>query len=184
MTSPRQVTRRGVTLIEVLVTMAVLVVLGGILVPTIRSMGRDTKSKAGADTLLGRVADARGAAMEAGRPYRLAVSSDGKRVLVTPDDQNASAPAESTASGSAPHVTESAMPGDVTATLHAAEGTQAAPEDGDWIRIATFQPDGSCRESSATVLISEPGVRAILVRIRGLTGAATAEAGPTPGNTL
>ena len=174
--------RRGVSLVEVMVTMAVLVILGGVIAPTFRTMSRDTKSKAGADTVRGRVADARGAAVEGGRPYRLAISADGKRVRVAPDEQafvNMAANADDDDDG--PMIAESDLPKDVTATTTHGDGTQATPDDAGWVRVATFQPDGTCREDSATVTITEPGSRSILIRIRGLTGSAVTEVGPAPG---
>jgi len=178
----RRTRRAGVSLVEVMVTMAVLVAIGGILAPTLRTMGRDSKSKAGIDTLRGRIADARGAAVEDGRPYRLAVSSDGKRVRVSPDERafvNVAANADEDDSG--PLIAESTMPPDVTATTQHDDGSQATADEAGWVRVATFQPDGTCLEDSATVKVSEPGARPITLRIRGLTGSATTETGPVPG---
>ena len=180
----RRTRRRGASLVEVMATMAVLVILGGILAPTFRTMSRDSKSKAGADTLRGRIADARGAAVEGGRPYRLAISTDGKKVRVAPDEQafvNMAANADDDDNG--PMIAESALPADVTATTQHDDGSQATPDDAGWVRVATFQPDGTCREDSATVKIAEPGSRSIYIRIRGLTGAAVTESGPAPGKT-
>lgn len=182
MTASPAARRPGVSLVEVLVTLAVLVAIGGILAPTFRAMGRDTKSKAAVDTLRGRIADARGAAVEDGRPYRLAVSVDGKRVRVSPDAQafvTMAAHAEEDDAG--PLVAESTLPPDVTATTQHEDGSQATPDEAGWVRVATFQPDGTCREDTATVKITEPGARAITIRIRGLTGSAVTEVGPTPG---
>ena len=178
----RRSRRRGVSLVEVIATMTVLVAIGGVLAPTFRTMGRDSKSKAGADTLRGRIADARGAAIEDGRPYRLAVSTDGKRVRVSPDAQafvNVAANADDEDNG--PLIAESAMPADVTATTQHDDGSQATPDEAGWVRVATFQPDGTCLEDTATVKITEPGVKPITIRIRGLTGSAATESGPSPG---
>ena len=174
--------RRGVSLVEVIATMTVLVAIGGVLAPTFRMMGRDTKSKAGADTLRGRIADARGAAIEDGRPYRLAVSIDGKRVRVSPDEQAfVTMAAQSDDDDVGPLVAESMLPPDVTATTQHEDGSEATPDEAGWVRVATFQPDGTCREDTATVKITEPGARAITIRIRGLTGSAVTEVGAAPG---
>jgi prepilin-type N-terminal cleavage/methylation domain-containing protein len=171
--------RRGISLIEVLVTMAVLVILGGILAPTLSTMSGSTKSKAAADTLRGRIADARGAAIDDARPYRLAMSPDGLRLRVSPDDQafmNMAATGDEDDAG--PLIAESDLPDGVKIEMDA-DGAEQVTDEAGWVRIATFLADGTCREDSATLTIREAGVKPIRIRIRGLTGtAATLEEVP------
>src|SRR4051812_631594 len=77
--------RPGYTLVELIVVMAILLVLGAMLAPTLRATSRDTNVKAGADIVRGRMEEARANAIEDSRPYRFSVSVDGTRVRVSPD---------------------------------------------------------------------------------------------------
>ncbi|MGL6073660.1 MAG: pilus assembly FimT family protein [Fimbriiglobus sp.] len=166
--------RPGISLVEVMVTMAVIVAIGGVLAPTIRSISSNTKSKAAEDTLRGRVADARGAAIEEARPYRLAISPDGLHLRVAPDDRafvNAAASDDDEDSG--PIISETDLPKDVKIELESDDGGENVVDEAGWIRVATFLPDGTCREDSSILTIREPGVPAIRIRIRGLTGTAS-----------
>jgi type II secretory pathway pseudopilin PulG len=166
--------RSGISLVEILVTMAVIVAIGGIIAPTIQSLGRNSKSKAAEDTLRGRVADARGAAIEDARPYRLAISPDGLHIRVAPDDQafvNAAASNDEDDAG--PLITESDLPKDVTIEMQSDDGVENVVDEAGWIRVATFLPDGTCREDSSILTIREPGMPLIRIRIRGLTGTAS-----------
>jgi len=167
--------RSGFTLVEVLAVMTVLVILAAILAPSLRSFTRDTKVQAASDLIRGRIADARGEAMEHGRPYRLAVSQDGKKVRIAPDDQNFDT-ATVTSDEIAPMVAEDALPKDVTATSQPQDGTAPAVDADGWTRVVTFQPDGTCREDAVVIRIRQPNMYPIVIRIRGLTGAATVEA--------
>ena len=146
--------RPGFTLVEVLAVMAVLLILAAILAPSIKLFDRDSKIQAGTDLLRGRIAEARAESMEHGRPYRLALSQDGTKVRIAPDDQNF----------------------DVTAASEPQDGTAPAVDADGWTRVATFQPDGTCREDAVVIRVSQPGMYQMVIRIRGLTGAATVEA--------
>jgi hypothetical protein len=175
--SASPIRRRGISLIEVVVVMAVLVVIGGILAPTFRTMSGDSKTKAGVDTIKGRIADARGSAVDQGRPYKLSISQDGLHVRVAPDEQafvNMAATADDDES-SGPHIVESDMPKDVTLKILDQDATENTTDEAGWIRVATFLPDGTCREDSALLEVHELGVPAVNIRIRGLTGTATTE---------
>ena len=161
--------RRGFTLVEVLVTMAILVILGGIAAPSLQSFMRDTPVKEAGDVLRTQVASARSHAIGQGRAYRLSVSEDGTRVRVTVDDET-EIPGDDTAQ---PLYSEETLPRTVTATPAAAPEGQTAGDDGGWVRVATFLPDGTCREDSAEVDLAEPGCYTLRLTVRGLTGAAS-----------
>lgn len=166
--------RRGLTLVELLAVTVVILALAAVLAPTLGLFNRDTKVLAGTDLLRGAIADARGEAMEHGRPYRLAVSEDGSRVRIAPDDQNF-VTAAVTSDEVAPRVAEAKLPADVTARSEPPDGSAPTVDADGWTRVATFQPDGTCREDAAVVRISQPGMYSVLVRLRGLTGAASVE---------
>jgi prepilin-type N-terminal cleavage/methylation domain-containing protein len=165
-TTPR---RTGFTLLEVLVTMALLIILGALIAPSMRAMSGNSKSKAGADVVKARLSEARAAAIGQGRAYRVTLSPDGSQVQVSPED-----PQQPTTSGNAAtpvYVTEQ-MPTGVKATPMATpEEPQPTADSDGWLRIVTYLPDGTCREEDAAVEVREGNTKAIVVRIRGLTGA-------------
>ena len=165
--------RSGITLIELLVVLAVMVILGAFLVPTLAGLNRDTKLKAAGDLVRQRIADARAHAIEQGQAYQLAVSSDGLRIRVTPDDPEAVATASSETDGIFPFSSDDAFPEPVQATPVVTGDDMSMADQSGWIRVATFLGDGTCREAEAALLLKEPDTYTLRVTIRGLTGAAT-----------
>ena len=178
--SPRS--RAGYTLMEVLVVLAILIVLGAVLAPTFNSFSRDTKVKAATDTIMARIADARASAIERGLPYRLALSGDGMHLRIAPDDQAYANHTVTSDEDDNPLVAEADFPKDVTVQHLMDEESQAVTDQAGWVRVATFLPDGTCREDLAVLQVREPGVYPSLIRIRGLTGAATTSHGTMQGH--
>jgi len=178
--------RSGASLLEVLIVMAIIVAFGAIALPQLRDFNGDSRIKAAADTVKGRIANARAASLESGRPYRLALNPEGNRFRIAPDElafQNVAANDEDEEADSI-LVGETNLPKDVTAEIVTADGSTGAVDDNGWTRVATFRPDGTCREDSVTIRLTEPGTLPILIQIRGLTGAATIEkTKPTMGTT-
>jgi prepilin-type N-terminal cleavage/methylation domain-containing protein len=167
--------RRGYTLFELIVVLAVLVVLVTITIPALRSFRGDSRQRAAADAIRGEVALARARAKEEGRPYRIAVSDDGKRIRRAPDDDGfAQAAASDCPDGSAAvdypfdGVTASVVP----------EEDSAPASDGNWTTLATVMPDGTCREVTTLVAIKEEDGTALHLRIRGVTAACRVVPGP------
>jgi prepilin-type N-terminal cleavage/methylation domain-containing protein len=175
--------RPGYTLMELLAVIAILTALGGVLVPTLSGLGGDTKVKAGADAVRARMSEARAAAIEQGRAYRVAVSQDGTKLRVAPDELEFAGFEPLDGEGAGPVIAEDELPTPVTAVPVLDEGAQAVVDEAGWIRVVTFLPDGTCREASAAVEVKEPGVHSMLVRVRGLTGSATVTSVPA-GETL
>ena len=159
--------RRGFTLFDLMVVMTLLLLLAAVILPSISAFRGDTRQRAAADVLRGELAVARGRAMEEGRPYRVAVSRDGRRIRRAPDSPDfAQTGAADGASGSAAAVD---YPFDHVTAEVVAEG-DAEPEAVDgWVTVATVLPDGSCREDTALVIITEPDNGSLRVRVRGLT---------------
>ncbi len=181
MTAARR--RPGYTLLELLAVVAILILLGGILAPTITALGGDTKVKAGADVVRARMAEARAAAIDEGRAYRVAVSQDGTQVRVAPDDLDSATQAPTDDDGKGPVIVEDTLPQTVTAVPIPDEGATPVVDAAGFVRVVTFLPDGTCREASAVVEVREPGVHSMIVRVRGLTGATSVTAGPVGGTT-
>ena len=160
--------RRGFTIFELVVVMAVLLLLAAVILPSIGAFRGDTRQRAAADVIRGELAVARARAMEEGRPYRVAISQDGKRIRRAPDT------ADFVQSGFG-HADPSAVVVDyefdqVTAEVRA-EQSDLPPEAVEgWVTIATVQPDGTCREFTALVVIKEQDNGELRVRVRGLTG--------------
>lgn len=178
MTAIRRHRRSGVTLIEVLAVLSVLIILGGVVLPTLYGFQRDTKIKAAGDMIRGRIAEARASAIGQVRAYCLYVSTDGTRVRIAPDDSDF-ASATFTEDDEAPVVAEEELPKPVTATPLFANTGQGGMDEGGWIQVATFLSDGTCKEDSAELELKEPGCYSLRVKIRGLTGAATVSPAPT-----
>ena len=106
------------------------------------------------------------------------VSADGGRVRVAPEFAAEFVPADG---GDPPFYAEDAMPGKVLATPMFDAGEANVADEAGWVRVATFQADGTCREDSALLELREPGCYPLRVRVRGLTGAATVSPGPAGG---
>lgn len=172
---PRRSRRSGYTLLELLAVIAILITLGGLIAPTFTSLAGDTKVKAGADLIRGRIADAKAAAMKEGRAYRVAISQDGTRVRVSPDEvAYALAPVtEEEEDDMGPLVVEDDLPTNVTVVPQLSDESQAVVDQSGWIRVLTVLPDGTCREDIAILEVREPGTHSMVVRVRGLTGASS-----------
>jgi prepilin-type N-terminal cleavage/methylation domain-containing protein len=162
--------RKGYTLLELLVVLAVILILGMAVTLTLEGNYANTRQKAAAELVRARIADARAKAMERGQWYRVAVSSDGSRLRVAPDGTEfAALPADDPPAFNA-SVTEDRLD---KATVHVlADGDAEVVQEGDWITIATLKPDGTCKEDRVLVEVREGNQSPIYVRIRGITGTA------------
>jgi prepilin-type N-terminal cleavage/methylation domain-containing protein len=153
----------GFTLIEVMIVMAILLILGAMVVPTLMSTERDLPIKSAGDTMRARLNDARSLAIEHGQTIRFSLSPDGKKVRFAVDaDQNSASDSDLTS--------EYSMPRSVTARIINDESGEATLDSAGWTRVATFQPDGTCRETVVEVELNQPNCYALIVRLRGLTG--------------
>lgn len=160
--------RRGFTLFELIVVMALLLLLAAVVIPSLGAFRGDTRMRAAADVIRGELAVARARAMEEGRPYRIALSADGARIRRAPDGPDfEQVSGLDHASGSSPAVD---YPLDqVTAQVVAEQDGMTPPTANGWVTIATVQPDGTCREDTALIVIKEEDRAGFYVRVRGLT---------------
>lgn len=170
----RHGTRHGYTLLELLVVLAILIIIGFLVLPTLTGQSGNTKIEAGADVIRTAVADAHSLAIEHGEPYRLAISNDGTKIRMGPDtDDFATLPVGQSSGGSSTQrVVEEPLPQHVTARVVPADGQAPPAQSGDWTTIATFLPTGICREVTALIKIEEPTSRPIQIRVRGDFGSA------------
>jgi len=164
--------RRGYTLVELIVVIAVLVLLGAIVSSSLTGQDGNTKVKAAADDATGLIASARSHAIDEGRNYRLAVSQDGTKLRVTPDDPDALDQTEGE-DVIKPFVQEFQLSPGVTVVPTITGSEMSTADSEGWVRLATFQQDGTCREDLVDFEIREEGVAPLVVQIRGLTGHTT-----------
>jgi type II secretion system protein H len=160
--------RHGFTLFELIVVITLMLLLAAVLIPSLSSFRGDTRQRAAADTIRGELAVARARAMEEGKPYRVAIRDDGTRIRRAPDDANfEQAIASDSASGSA-SVVDYAFE-NVTATVVAEQDGTIPQALNGWVTVATVQPDGTCREDTALLVLKENDLPGLYIRVRGLT---------------
>jgi Tfp pilus assembly protein FimT len=177
----RRTTRRGYTLFEVIIILALLIILGVALLPTLSGFYGNSRQRAAADTIRARLADARARAMEDGMPYRVAVHQDGTRIRMAPDtDEYLGLPADNPPAFNSKVIEDKLEP--ATAELVLDGGTEAAADAAGWITIVVFKPTGDCRDDrGATVAVKERDFKPILIQVRGVTGSASVTPAPKGG---
>jgi prepilin-type N-terminal cleavage/methylation domain-containing protein len=161
-------TRPGYTLLEVLITMAILVVGASLVIPSIGSFGAETRVLAGADMVKGRLAEARARAVEEGRPYRFEIV-DATHCRIAPDVGDPSSGGGDDSEGG-----EDTLPRNVTFDLNSSRAAAAADDNNDGgssgagLRVV-FLPNGSARED-AEIRVTSEGSRPATIHLRALTG--------------
>ena len=161
--------RRGFTLFELIIVMALLLLLAALVLPSLGAFRGDTRQRAAADVIRGELAVARSRAMEEGRPYRVALSEDATRIRRAPDGTDfAQTSASDHASGSAAAVDYAFD--FVTAHLVADGDVQPPVAENGWQTVVTALPNGTCREDTALIGLKEDGNQGMYIRVRGLTG--------------
>jgi len=177
------VARKAFTLLELLLTVAVIAVVLAVSYPSLDAMYAGFKIQAATDTVRAAWAEARTHAINEGRPYRFSIYPGKGNFRLAPD-----AP-EFWAGGNAPPaandpsnpalVIEDAVPDGVSLGLPGNQGgeqggaTVAPPgsvDPGAWAPAVVFLPDGTCRDD-AEVILQMIGARPVSIRIRGLTAA-------------
>lgn len=164
--------RRGYTLLEMVAVLAILIILGAVIVPTLAGLYGNTKQKAAADIFRTRLAEARAKAMERGTPFRVAVHSDKTRIRVAPDTETFGSGTADDPPNYGSVVTEDALD-EATIELQLEEGDERPSDGSGWQTVATMRPDGSSKEPrSCTVSIKQSTFAPIVIQVRGLTGQA------------
>ncbi|MFO0797084.1 MAG: prepilin-type N-terminal cleavage/methylation domain-containing protein [Gemmataceae bacterium] len=163
--------RAGFTLMETMAVLAILLIIAAVTFPTFRGLKGNADQRAAADMVRGRIADARGLAMERGEPYRLAISADGTRIRLAPDTADFGSLPAADEPGAAVTCLESRLD-HATAGLIADDAADAPAGDGTWVTVGTFLPDGTCREVGTVIAVSEGGYPPIRIQLRGVSGSA------------
>jgi len=169
--SPRAA-RRGLTLFELLVVLALLVVIAALAVPTLEGMSPYFKTTAAVDQVRAHWNEARVHSIEEGRPYRFAIKPNTGSYRVAPDSaqywggNEGNGGGQSDDSGTKLDLSDD-LPDGVTFSYGGGGGS-----DG-WSTIVTFLPDGTTLED-VEVMFQSTGTRPMGLRIRSLTGTITA----------
>jgi prepilin-type N-terminal cleavage/methylation domain-containing protein len=177
-------TRRGFTLLELVLVLAVVVMLAAIAIPSILPLYRQYRVAAAADSIKAALITARAQAVEDGQPYCLYIIPGKGNFRVAPENYTggSNGPPAPDAAGNQPYVAEDSLPQSIVF----AEGDNAPiPEDDEvtslpsdqinstqWKPVATLLPDGTAREDVVITLRTRGGA-AMIVNLRGLTGAVT-----------
>ena len=178
-------TRRGYTLLELLLVLTILVILAAVAYPSIDGMFRHERLQAAADSVRAAMVQARAHAMEEARPYRFAVIPGRRNFRVAPDSPDYWSGGETptpTDPNNLPLVLEDKLPRGVPFALGEA-GTAAPPESGAsgdndqadpsaYVPVAIFLPDGSASEDKVIALQVNGGL-GMTIRLRALTGSVT-----------
>jgi prepilin-type N-terminal cleavage/methylation domain-containing protein len=186
----RTYARRAVTLLELVITLAIMVVLAAIAAPSIRRTWNQYRVRAAGGQLRAALTHAHVVAMRTGQIQVLRFELGGSSYFVQPwmagdEAINASANEafkQSTAAYQAQPVDEEKLPEDVI--FHVAEAKfdtrsqeiemEAAMQRGagvQWSQPILFYPDGTA--SQATVTLANERGEAVVVKVRKLTGIAT-----------
>jgi prepilin-type N-terminal cleavage/methylation domain-containing protein len=177
MARTRQPRRRGLTLIEVLLVMAILITLAAVAFPTLEGMYGDVKVKAAADQVRGSWTEARTRAIEDGRPYRFAVEPGTGRFRVAPDApefwDGSNGGGQTDENAPPPHIEEGTLTGPIIF-----EVPDSLPKEGEWTIVAVFNPNGSCQSDVEITLADNDGSTPVVVRVRAMTGAISVKKQP------
>jgi prepilin-type N-terminal cleavage/methylation domain-containing protein len=180
----RRTRRQGYTLLELMAVMAALVVLGVMILPTLSGIRGNTNLKGGADTIRALLAQARAKAIEDGKNYKLTFSTDGRIVRIEPDVNAITGEAVQPDADDRPIVRQEELPKGVTVAILELLDDGAPIDDGSGVqRVATLLPDGTCREDSVFIQLTEANLKPLTLRIRGLTGNITVVDNPTTSGT-
>ena len=166
----RERKRRGVTLLEVLCVMAILVILLSVAAPAIETMYADIRQTAAADKVRTVFAEARAHAIEDGQAYRFAVQPGKDSYRVAPDRGEFWEGGGDAGPGD--YVIESTLRDDEKKQRERVvfQVTQGGESTAGWVTVATFLPDGTCGDDAEVQLHSD-GCRPVSFRVRALTGA-------------
>jgi len=162
-------TRRGYTLLELTLVMAIIVIMAALAFPMMDSMFGPSKVGAAADAIRGRLADARAQAMNDGRPYKFSIQTNTGLMRIEPDDME-----EVQVEGEG-YIAEDHLPDRcIFVTDFAVLMDANAPAGGgDWETTVIYNPDGTAQED-VDIMFGVVGLgTGQTLHVRALTGRAT-----------
>ena len=165
--------RKGYTLLELLLVLAILIIITAVSLPSLEAMYGDTRIRGAADDVRGAWAEARTRSIDTGLPYKFAVMKDKEKFRIAPDSPefwDGSKGSGGDADMDDGKDLVGSLPKGIVFKL-----TQDLPEEaGGWRTIVVFVPDGTCR-NDARIVIDEgkSGKQSLAVSVRGLTGIVT-----------
>jgi prepilin-type N-terminal cleavage/methylation domain-containing protein len=179
--------RRGYTLMEVMLVMAVILIISAISWPAMDSLYEGVKLEAASDALKAGWSEAQARAVNEGRPYRFSVIPGKGNFRVAPDSADywlGSNPAPDDPENP-PLVMEKSLPKGIIFTPNGeatppSNGDTAYPDNavpsGEWSTMAVFLPDGTAEDDcDVTLRISDS--RPISLHLRAMTGVVTVQRG-------
>ena len=150
----RPTSSRAFTLIELVLTLALMALLMAMVAPQLRGFGRGQRVENAADEFIAAAAYARSEAVVRCVPYRLEVTDDGTRLLVTTlDDTGEFLPVESRFGEG------QTLPGDVTISIE--------PLDGGSADFVEFFPNNTLTPADA-IVTGPDGKRVATLRAEGI----------------
>jgi len=162
--------RPGLTLLEVLLVVAIIVALGAVAYPTLDAMYGDVRVKAAADQVRGACTEARARAIEDVRGYRLSVQPGSGKYRVAPHASEFWDGSGSEGMGEEVSVPAFILEEELTKPIvFKIDGD--FPTEGEWTTIAIFNPDGTCSADVEITLKEDDDSSPLIVRIRSMTGA-------------
>jgi Tfp pilus assembly protein FimT len=178
--------RKGYTILEILLVLAVLIILGAVIVPTMSGYYGNTRQKAAADLIRSRIVEGRAKAIERGTWYRIAINQDKTRIRTAPDagvngtDFASLTPGSSSAPDSL--VVEDKLENATAELIIDPSDTTRTTSDGEWVTVMTIGPEGICKECDTTISVKESNFQPIEIRIRGIAASAAVVGTPTKGS--
>jgi prepilin-type N-terminal cleavage/methylation domain-containing protein len=171
--------RPGLTLLEVLLVTAIILVLGTVATLTMSAWYGDVRVKAAADQVQSAWTEARTRAIEEQRPYRFSVEASTGKFRVAPDgpefwDGSGGGSSQDDENAAPPYIEEGELAGKIVF-----EVPSELPTEGSWTTVAIFNPDGTCQNDTEITLREhdDDGVP-IVIRVRAMTGAITVKKKP------
>jgi prepilin-type N-terminal cleavage/methylation domain-containing protein len=164
--------RHGVTILELLLVIAILLMLAAMAYPSLSAWYMDTRVKAAADQVREAWTEARAHAIESGQLYRFAVQPGTGLYRVAPDAEeywDGSASGGTADDGTPIYVREDELSNGIVFNVPADFGA----ESNGWVTVVVFNPDGSCQEDREIALKDDDDASSFVVRVRAMTGAIT-----------
>lgn len=192
--------RRGFTLLELMLVLAIMVILVALTFPALKAQYKQQKLSAAADTYRAALLQARSHAIDEGQPYRVCIVPGKGNLRVAPDMDSAwsGTGTPTDASGNPVFVMEATLSRGISLSLASSPQRPDANDDtalplgtvgsNQWTTTAVLLPDGSARVNtdfstgsavtvggSTDIMILRAQGRGLTVSLRALTGETTVQ---------